>query len=111
MKFLSCLFWFFKIGFLCVILAVLELTVDQASLELTDPPDSASLSVTTAQLTSEIFFCIPLLRSIELRHIPVIPACRNLRQVVHKLKGSLVHSKTLHWKEREEGRGGRQEGR
>ena len=31
-------------GFLCVVLAVLELTLDQAGLELTDPPASASPS-------------------------------------------------------------------
>jgi hypothetical protein len=32
----------FKIVFLCVALAVLELTVDQAGLELRNPPASAS---------------------------------------------------------------------
>jgi hypothetical protein len=38
-------FWFFKTGFLCIALAVLELTthlVDQAGLELRNPPASAS---------------------------------------------------------------------
>ena len=36
-------FWFFKTGFLCVALAVLELTsIDQAGLELRNPPASAS---------------------------------------------------------------------
>ena len=34
-------FWFFKAGFLCVALAILELTLDQA--EFRDPPTSASL--------------------------------------------------------------------
>jgi hypothetical protein len=40
----TCLFvfGFFKIGFLCVALAVLELTVDQAGLELRNLPASAS---------------------------------------------------------------------
>jgi hypothetical protein len=43
--FFVCLFvlFFFKTGFLCVALAVLELTfVDQAGLELRNPPASAS---------------------------------------------------------------------
>ena len=35
-------FWFFEIGFLCVALAVLELSVDQAGLELRNLPTSAS---------------------------------------------------------------------
>jgi hypothetical protein len=36
-------FWFFETGFLCIALAVLELTfVDQAGLELRNPPASAS---------------------------------------------------------------------
>jgi hypothetical protein len=35
-------FFFFEIGFLCVALAVLELTVDQAGLELRNLPASAS---------------------------------------------------------------------
>ena len=35
-------FDFFQTGFLCVALAVLELTVDQAGLELRNPPASAS---------------------------------------------------------------------
>jgi hypothetical protein len=36
-------FWFFETGFLCVALAVLELTLlDQAGLELRNPPASAS---------------------------------------------------------------------
>jgi hypothetical protein len=37
-------FWFFETGFLCVALAVLALThfVDQAGLELRNPPASAS---------------------------------------------------------------------
>ena len=34
-------FWFFETGFLYVALAVLELTVDQAGLQLRDPPASA----------------------------------------------------------------------
>jgi hypothetical protein len=37
------LVWFFETGFLCIALAVLELTfVDQAGLELRNPPASAS---------------------------------------------------------------------
>jgi hypothetical protein len=36
-------FWFFKTGFLCIALAVLELFVDQAGLELRNLPASASL--------------------------------------------------------------------
>jgi hypothetical protein len=42
--FFVCLFvLFFETGFLCVALAVLELTfVDQAGLELSNPPASAS---------------------------------------------------------------------
>jgi hypothetical protein len=35
-------FWFFETGFLCVVLAVLELILDQAGLELRNPPASAS---------------------------------------------------------------------
>ena len=36
-------FWFFETGFLCIALAVLEThSVDQAGLELRNPPDSAS---------------------------------------------------------------------
>ena len=37
-------FVFVETGFLCVALAVLELTVDQAGLELRNPPASASAS-------------------------------------------------------------------
>jgi hypothetical protein len=39
-----CLFFVFKTGFLCEVLAVLELThsVDHTGLELRDPPPSAS---------------------------------------------------------------------
>jgi hypothetical protein len=33
---------FFETGFLCIALSVLELTVDQAGLELRNPPASAS---------------------------------------------------------------------
>jgi hypothetical protein len=36
------LFCFFKTGFLCIALAILELTVDQAGLELRNLPASAS---------------------------------------------------------------------
>jgi hypothetical protein len=48
----------FETGFLCIALAVLELTLDQAGLELRNPPASASqvlelkAYVTTAQLQS-----------------------------------------------------------
>jgi hypothetical protein len=35
-------FWFFETGFLCVAQAALEFTVDQAGLELRNPPASAS---------------------------------------------------------------------
>jgi hypothetical protein len=35
-------FWFFETGFFCVALAVLELNLDQAGLELRNPPASAS---------------------------------------------------------------------
>jgi hypothetical protein len=35
-------FCFFETGFLCVALAVLELSVDQAGLKLRNPPASAS---------------------------------------------------------------------
>jgi hypothetical protein len=35
-------FWFFETGFLCVALAVLEHSVDQAGLELRNLPASAS---------------------------------------------------------------------
>jgi hypothetical protein len=51
-------FCFFETGFLCIALAVLELTlVDQAGLELRNPPASASrvlglkVCATTTQLT------------------------------------------------------------
>jgi hypothetical protein len=50
-------FVFFKILFLCIALAVLELSVDQAGLELRNPPASASqvlglkACTTTAWLT------------------------------------------------------------
>ncbi len=63
MPFFCCLFvcLFFETGFLCIALAVLELTlfwnsVDQAGLELRNPPASASqvlglkVNATTAQL-------------------------------------------------------------
>jgi hypothetical protein len=38
----SQLFGFYQTGFLCIARAVLELSVDQAGLELRDPPSSAS---------------------------------------------------------------------
>lgn len=41
------------------------------------------------------------------RHITVIPALRNLRQEVHKLKGSLGYTVKLCQKEKEEGKGRR----
>jgi hypothetical protein len=37
-----CFFWFFETGFLCIALAVLTHSVDQAGLELRNPPASAS---------------------------------------------------------------------
>jgi hypothetical protein len=40
--FVHFVFLFFKTRFLCVALAILELSVDQAGLELKDPPASAS---------------------------------------------------------------------
>jgi hypothetical protein len=40
--FIIYLFFIFETGFLCVALAVLELTVDKAGLELRDSPTSAS---------------------------------------------------------------------
>lgn len=40
--FLFLFFWLLETGFLCVSLAVLELSVDQAGLELRDPPVSVS---------------------------------------------------------------------
>jgi hypothetical protein len=51
------LFLFFETGFLCVVLAVLELTLDEAGLELRNPTASASqvlglkACATTAQLS------------------------------------------------------------
>jgi hypothetical protein len=50
-------FWFFETGFLCIALAVLELTfVDQAGLELRSPPASASrvLGLKACATTSSI---------------------------------------------------------
>jgi hypothetical protein len=71
-------FWFFKTEFLCVALAVLELTlVDQTGLELRDPPVSASqvlglkACATIAQL-GPLFYSSPLLLLKALLTIPAL---------------------------------------
>jgi hypothetical protein len=57
-------FWFFETGFLCIALAVLELTVDQAGLEFRDQPSSASwvlgLEACTANnwLHFSFYYCV-----------------------------------------------------
>ena len=59
----------FKTGFLCVALAVLEPSVDQAGLKLRNPPDSATqvlgikVCATTAQQRQMLFLLILCLLS------------------------------------------------
>ena len=50
--------WWFETAFLYVPLAVLELTVDQADLELRDPPPSASQVLELEVCTTTALLCL-----------------------------------------------------